>query len=145
MRRKLSEGNKIMAETEMVRVAALSEAERVAVNALTPFERKVSLVHDGQVKMRNADKQLFREHLDRIRSGEVAPQTNDIETGRPYPTNGQLFYYQNDTEPMEDIGRVPGHDGMHVLKKRDGSLFFTGGYNLREEGERWEDFLNFDH
>lgn len=131
-----------MPESEMVRVSVLSEEERVAVGALSSQERKAALVAAGQIKMRNADRKLFRAYLERIHSGEVAPQTLMEDTGRPYPTNGRTVYFRDHTEPMEDIGRVPGHDGMHVLRKRDGSLFFTGGYHLREAGEPWDDFLS---
>ena len=43
-----------MAETEMVRVGQMSENERVAVNTLTPSERKEALVEAGQAKMQGA-------------------------------------------------------------------------------------------
>ena len=129
--------------TEMTRIEQMSEPERSLINILSPQERKEVLVKAAQIKARNADRQLFTAYLDRIRSGEIAPQTSD-ETGRPYPTNGRTWYYQNEQEPMTDIGRVPGHDGMYVLRKHDGSLFFVGGYHLREEGDIWDDFITGD-
>lgn len=126
--------------SEMIRVETMSEAERTMIGLLAPAERRDVLLQAAQAKQRRISADLMREHLDRIRRGELAPLIH-MEDGRPYPTNGRTIYYQDQTEPMEDIGRVPGHDGMHVCRRRDGSLFFAGGYNLREEGEVWDDIL----
>lgn len=126
--------------SEMTRIETMSEAERTLIGLLSPMERKDALLTAARAKQRRVNADLMREHLDRIRRGELQPLTH-MDDGRPYPTNGRTVYYQAQTEPMEDLGRVPDHDGMHVCRKQDGSLFFAGGYNLREPGEVWEDFL----
>jgi hypothetical protein len=122
----------------MTRIEEMSNPERTLVNLLTPLERKEALVRAAQVKARNADRGLMAAYLNRIRSGEIAPQTLVEDTGKPYPTNGRTWYYQNEQEPLTDLGRVPGYEDMHVLRKPDGTLVFAGGFNLREEGEAWE-------
>ncbi|HNP70823.1 MAG TPA: hypothetical protein PKK15_06940 [Kouleothrix sp.] len=127
--------------TEMTRIEHMSDAERTVIGLLTPQERKDALLEAARSKQRRVSADLMREHLDRIRRGEIAPLTHS-EDGQPYPTNGRTVYYQSKNEPMEDTGRVPGHDGMHVLRKQDGTLFFSGGYHLREEGEVWDDFID---
>jgi len=126
--------------SEMVRIETMSEAERTVINLLSPMERKDALLTAARAKQRRVNADLMRDHLDRIRRGELQPLTH-MDDGRAYPTNGRTAYYQDQREPMEDVGRVPDHDGMHVLRRPDGSLFFAGGYNLRAEGETWEDFL----
>src|SRR5438034_1306043 len=113
-----------MAETEMVRVSALSEDERVAVNTLTPQERTETLVRAGQAKMRNANERLFQAFLERIQRGEVGIWVNDPDTGHLWRSNGKTVYYRSEQEPMEDIGRVPDSVGIHACRKSDGSLFF---------------------
>ena len=124
--------------TEMLRIEAMNEDERTIMSLLSPQERKDILVRSAQAKQRRIDNRLMKQHLDRIRSGEVQPQIYDVD-GFPYPTNGRTVFYKNEKEPMTDLGRVPGHDGMHVLRKQDESLFFTGGFYLRERGEVWQD------
>lgn len=128
--------------TEMMRIEQMSEAERTLVGMLTPAERRNALLKAAQVKQRQVNRQLMREHLDRLRSGELSPQTVDPVTGRQYEFVGRTVYHRDQHEPLLDLGYVPDHDGMHVLKRRDGTLFFTGGSNLREEGEPWEDLLD---
>src|SRR2546429_921225 len=127
--------------TEMLRIETMNEDERTIIGLLSMQERKNILVRSAQVKQRRIDNRLMKQHLDRIRSGEVAPQVNDAD-GFPYPTNGRTVFYKNEKEPMIDLGRVPDHDGVHVLRRKDDSLFFTGGFYLREEGEAWEDLLD---
>ena len=129
-----------MPETEMTRIAKMSEPERSLINILSPQERKDTLVKAAQIKARSADRKLMRDYLDRVRSGEVAYQIIDPDSGRPYPTNGRMTSFRNEQEQMEDVGRVPGHEGLHVLRRPNGLLFITGGFNLREEGEAWEDW-----
>jgi len=126
--------------SEMVRIEQMSDAEKAIIGLLTPAERRDALLLAAQAKQRRISADLMREHLDRIRRGELSVLTH-MEDGREYPTNGRMVFYQDRQEPMRDIGRVPGHDGMHVLRKSDGSLVFAGGYNLREEGDIWEDLV----
>ena len=126
--------------SEMIRIEQMSEAERALIGLLAPAERRDALLQAAQAKQRRISADLMREHLDRIRSGDLAPLTH-MDDGRPYPTNGRTIYYQDQTEPMADIGRVPGHDGMHVCRRLDGSLFFAGGFHLREEDEVWADLV----
>ena len=133
-----------MAESEMVRVATLSEDERVAVNALSSQERKEVLVRAGQVKMRNANERLFQAFLERIQRGEVGIWVNDPDTGRPWRSNGKTMYYRSEQEPMEDIGRVPDSVGIHACRKSDGSLFFMDWSDIREEGEKWADLADLE-
>jgi hypothetical protein len=128
--------------TEMTRIKRMSDAERALINILTPAERLDALRAAAQSKQRRVNRQLMREHLDRIRSGELAPLTADPITGERYSFVGRTVYYRDQNEPMIDLGWVPGHEGMHVLKKPDGTLFFTGGFHLRDEGEPWEDVLD---
>lgn len=123
--------------SELMRIE-MTEAEKATISLLSPAERRDALIQAAQAKQRRVSADLMRDHLNRIRRGELAPLTH-MEDGRSYPTNGRTVYYQDKTEPMEDTGRVPGHDGMHVCRRRDGSLFFAGGYNLREEDETWDD------
>lgn len=85
--------------------------------------------------------------IDRIYRQEQATLIEQIVTGQQlpatgYPTDGETFYYHNDEMPLTDIGRVPGQDGRHVLRRPDGSLVIVGGYHLRRPGETWPDALN---
>lgn len=54
-------------------------------------------------------------------------------------TAGEIWYYQNDTEPLVELGRVPLKTGLHVLRRPDGRLTAIGGYYLRRDGEVWDD------
>lgn len=127
--------------TELLRIEVMNEDERTMIGLLSMQERKDILVQAAQVKQRQVDKRLMKQYLGRIRSGDIAPQINDPD-GFPYPTNERICFYKDEKVAMTDLGRVPGHDGMHVLRKPDGSLFFAGGYFLHEEGEPWEDLLD---
>lgn len=72
--------------------------------------------------------------LDAVLDGRVQPAGS--------LTAGTTWFYQNDTVPMLEIGRVPGREGMHVLRRPDGSLTAIGGYWLRKENEVWSDDLS---
>lgn len=64
-------------------------------------------------------------------NGKIQPLTN-------YPTTGRTWYYQNQDEPLTDIGRVPWKPGMHVLRRPNGSLVAIPGSSLRAENEaKW--------
>lgn len=72
--------------------------------------------------------------IDAVVDGRVKPVSS--------PTDGTVWYIQNDTVPHEDLGRVPGKTGMHVLRRPDGTLTTCGGYYLRREGEVWKDEMS---
>lgn len=76
--------------------------------------------------------------IEAVLSGMIAPDTSSEITG----TTGETFFYRNTPDPLEDIGRVPGKTGLHVLRRSDGSLAAIGGYELRKEGEVWDDYLS---
>lgn len=69
--------------------------------------------------------------IDAVTSGMVQPASS--------LTAGTTWYYQNETEPLIELGRVPLKTGMHVLRRQDGSLAAIGGYYLRRDGEIWDD------
>lgn len=69
--------------------------------------------------------------IDAVTSGMVQP----VES----LTAGETWYYQNETEPLVELGRVPLKSGMHVLRRPDGSMTVIGGYYLRRSGEVWDD------
>lgn len=62
-----------------------------------------------------------------------------MQTG--YPTDGETFFYRNETEPLVSLGRLGEGQGAHVLRRPDGSLIAVGGYQLRRRGETWSDML----
>lgn len=124
--------------TEMLRVETMSEAEKTLIGLLSPVERRSILVQAAQAKQRRLNKELLREFVQRVLRGEVEVQTL-TDDGRPYPTLGKTFYFQNETTPMEEIGRVPGHTGISVLRLPDGSLTAINGFSLRRPNEIWED------
>ena len=63
------------------------------------------------------------------------------ENVTPAPTDGEVFYVQNETEPLTSLGRDPRRPGVHILQRADGSTVRVGGYELRRPGETWDDFL----
>lgn len=124
--------------TEMTRIEQMSEAERALVNQLTPLERRDALVSAAQSKQQRLNRDLLRDHIQRVLRGEIAART-EMDDGRPYPTLGETFFFQNEQVPMEEIGRVPGHTGIHVLRRPDGGLEAINGFSLRRPGEVWEE------
>ena len=65
--------------TEMLRIETMNEDERTIIGLLSTQERKDILVRSAQAKQRRIDNRLMKQHLDRIRSGEVQPQTCDVD------------------------------------------------------------------
>jgi hypothetical protein len=120
-----------MSSYEQIRIAQTTEAERKLIGFLTPEERRDVLVREALTKQRRNDEQLLQDYLERIRSRQLAAAGVDPE-GRPYATNGKIFYYPDENEPMTSIGRVPGHENMHVLQKADGSFAFIDAEDLSE-------------
>ena len=130
-----------MASYEQVRIAETTEAERNLISFLTPEERRDALVREAREKHRRNDEQLLLEYQERIRSHQLAPVGVDPE-GRPYATNGKMFYLPDENEPMTSMGRMPGYLDIHVLQKADGSYAFTNTEDLREvptEQQRLDD------
>lgn len=123
--------------TDLLRIETMSEAEQAVVGLLTPAERRTALVDAARSKQRRLDTTLLREHVQRVLRGEIAVQTESAD-GRPWPTNGETVYHQNEQTPLEDIGRVPGHTGIHVLRRPDGALEAINGFSLRRPNEVWE-------
>lgn len=74
------------------------------------------------------------ETISLVLAGELEPDTSKSTTGR-------TVYYENTSTPLVDTGRVPGHAGLHVLRKPDGSLMVAGGYHLATERGHWVDAL----
>lgn len=124
--------------TEMLRIETMSEAERTLIGILTPTERREVLTHAAQAKQRRLNQDVLKEYIQRVLRGEIEIRTQ-TEDGRTYPTIGSTFYYQNEKEPMEDIGRVPGHEGIHILRLPGGGLTAINGFSLRRPNEVWED------
>lgn len=120
-----------MGSYEQIRIAETTEAERNLISFLTPEERRDALVQEALAKHRRTDEQLLLEYQERIRSHQLMPQGVDPE-GRPYATNGKIFYFADENEPMTSMGRMPGHLDIHVLQKADGSYTFLEAENLRE-------------
>ena len=69
-----------------------------------------------------------------ILSGAIQPE--------PSRTDGETFFFENETMPLVSLGRVPGKNGMHILRRPDGSLTIHGGYYLRRQGEHWDDYVS---
>jgi len=124
--------------TEMLRVETMSEAERTLIGLLTPTERRDVLTRAAQAKQRRLNQDLLKEYIQRVLRGEIELRTQ-TEDGRTYPTIGETFYYQNEKEPMQEVGRVPGHEGIHVLRLTNGGLTAINGFSLRRSNEVWED------
>lgn len=129
--------------TEMLRIETMSEAERTLIGLLTPAERRDVLTRAAQAKQQRLNQDLLKEHIQRVLRGEIEIQTQ-TEDGRIYPTIGKTFFYQNEKEPMEEVGRVPGHSGIHVLRLPNGALTAINGFSLRRANEVWEDISATD-
>ncbi len=120
-----------MGSYEQIRIAETTEAERNLISFLTPEERRDALVQEALAKHRRNDGQLMQDYEERIRSRQLMPQGVDPE-GRSYATNGKIFYYPDENEPMTSMGRMPGHLDIHVLQKADGSYVFIDAEDLLE-------------
>lgn len=94
-----------------------------------------SIVVDRIYQAEQAKRQRFV--LEEILAGKVQPEAA--------LTDGQIFYYRNDNEPLVSIGRMPGNNGIHILRRLNGILTAIGGYNLRQGYEaEWFDVLAED-
>lgn len=129
--------------TEMTRIETPSDAEREVINLLTPDERRLALVEAGKAKQRNLDKRLIQEHLSRIRSGELKPVVSDESWGNKemvYEGYGKTMYVKDSHKPYKNLGRVPGHIGLHVLQDDKGKFEFWGGMYVSDDPDEWAKF-----
>lgn len=122
--------------TEMTRVVIADDTARELINLLTPEERAVALVKAGEAKHRTLDKKLMTLHLQRIVKGELQPLTHH-EHGT-YWGVGETLYVRNSTEKYIGLGRVPGHDGIHVLRNAEGRIVFDTTLNVSPDPYEWQ-------
>ena len=80
--------------------------------------------------------------LPELAPADAAELVAQIAAGRLSPlsarTDGEIFYGEGDragAEPLVSLGRLPGADGIHVLRRPDGSLTWSGGFWLRRADE----------